>query len=514
MRILSLLTPAFLALSALIVAWDIFLAGQIAQLRKAPRSFRTLTALAGLLVAPGLVIELASGSLITGRTIVLVTWLWPVVLVLFAAQAVYATARGLVAPLIGLPIAVYDVLVAGAGLVRFAGSLGADVSPSLLALTAAQASTLGLVTGAAALASPLAVQIPILAPAYPARLRWSGGIRAAIAFVAGVSAALTLVEIPPSVRAVASYARFGTQLLQEHPTGDFSVGLKVFPDLDGPPPSIALRSDLQLADTAGVDALMVVVDPGGARAAALDSVARSLDQVRRDSTLLIVALGYDADAGLRVQRSRSAYFASRLADVRRIAQRLHPDYLLPADEPYGRGARLLGALPPEVWIDYFNRAAVATHRVDRRIKVGVAAASYGGRDSALYAWAASPASPVDVVGFTIFPSVRGGFALESRTRAADRWMRATPGPLKEHWVFAAGGYPAAHGEKSQERAIWGALAWATSRPAIKGLVVSDAGDYDAVTGLRAPGGRVRRAGWAVLRATRGLREAAAATATQ
>ena len=75
MRILSLLTPAFLALSALIVVWDVFLAGQIAQLRKAPRTFRTLAALVGLLVAPGLVVELASGSLITGRTISFVTWL-------------------------------------------------------------------------------------------------------------------------------------------------------------------------------------------------------------------------------------------------------------------------------------------------------------------------------------------------------------------------------------------------------------------------------------------------------
>jgi hypothetical protein len=404
------------------------------------------------------------------------------------------------------------VLVAGAGLVRYAGSLGVDVPPSLLALTAAQASALGLATGAAALASPFALQIPILAPAYPARWRWSGGLRATLAFIAGVSAALVMVEVPPSVRGVASYARYSTQLIQEHPAGDFSVGLKIFPDLDGPPPSIALRSDLQLADTTGVDAVLVVVDPGGARAAALDSVARSLDQIRRDSTILIVALGYDGDAGLRMQRSRAQYFASRLADVRRVAQRLRPDYLLPADEPYGRGARLLGALPPEIWIDYFTRAAVAAHRVDRRIRVGVAASSYGGRDSALYVWAASPASPIDVVGFTIFPSFRGGFALESRTRAADRWMRATRGPLKEHWVFAAGGYPAAHGEQSQERAIWGALAWATSRPAIHGLVVSDAGDYDAITGLRAPGGRVRPAGWAVLRATRGLKEAAAATA--
>ena len=512
MRILSLLTPVFLALSALIVVWDILLAGQIAQLRKAPRSFRTLTALVGLLIAPGLVVELASGSLITGRTIVLVTWLWPMVLVLFAAQAVYAVARRLVAPLIGLPIALYDLLAAGAGLVRYAGSLGADVPPPLLALTAAQASALGLVTGAAALASPFALQIPILAPAYPARWRWSGGVRATLAFVAGVSAALVLVEIPPSMRGVASYSRYSSQLIQEHPAGDFAVGLKIFPDLDGPPPSIALRSDLQLVDTTGVDAVLVVVDPGGARAAALDSVAHSLDQLRRDSTLLIVALGYGGDDGIRMQRSRAQYFASRLADVRRIAQRLRPDYLLPADEPYGRGARLLGALPPEIWIDYYTRAAVAAHRVDRRIRVGVAASSYGGRDSALYVWAASPDSPIDVLGFTIFPSFRGGFALESRTRAADRWMRATRTPLKEHWVFAAGGYPAAHGERSQELAIWGALAWATSRPAIRGLVVSDAGDYDAITGLRAPGGRVRPAGWAVLRATRGLQEAAAATA--
>jgi hypothetical protein len=320
-----------------------------------------------------------------------------------------------------------------------------------------------------------------------------------------------LVEIPPSVRAVASSARYGSQLLQEHPAGDFAVGLQIFPDLDGAPPSIALRSDIQLADTTGVDAIMVVLDPGGARAAALDSLARSLDQMRRDSTLLFVALGYGAEDALRIQRSRPAYFASRLADVRRVAQRLRPDYIFPADEPYGRGARILGALPPEQWIDYFTRAAAAAHRVDRRIRVGVAAASYGGRDSALYAWAATAGSPVDVVGFTVFPSFRGGFALESRTRAADRWMRNLRPPRKEHWVFA-GGYPAVHGERAQQHAIWGALAWATSRPDVRGIIVADAGDYDAITGLRAPGGRVRPAGWAVLRATRGLRESAAAAA--
>jgi hypothetical protein len=60
---------------------------------------------------------------------------------------------------------------------------------------------------------------------------------------------------------------------------------------------------------------------------------------------------------------------------------------------------------------------------------------------------------------------------------------------------------------SQERAIWAALAWATSRPAIKGLIVNEAGDYGTITGLRAPDGHLRRATYAVMAALRGLREA-------
>ncbi|MFL5575951.1 MAG: hypothetical protein ACJ79S_08295 [Gemmatimonadaceae bacterium] len=508
MRYHAFLAPAFIALSALILVWDVFLAGQIAQLRKAPRPFRALAALAGLVVAPALVLEVASGSLLTARSVAYLTWLWPLALLLFTAQAAYATVRGLVAPIIGIPVVVYDALVAGAGLVRYAGALGLPEPASLLSLTAAQASTLGLVTGAAALTSPLAMQIPVLAPAYPARWRASKFLRAAIALVAAISAALTLVEIPPSVRAVGSYARYADERLQEHPTGDFAVGLRLFSNLDDLPTPGAMRGDLQLADTLDVGAVMLVLEPEGTRAATLDSLARSLDQLRRDSTLLIVALGYDADDGERYRRSPDAFVASRLADVRRVAQRLRPDYLLPADEPYGAGARAIGVLPPRTWESFLDKAAAAAHRVDRRIRVGVAAASYGAADSALYAWAAAPGSPVDVVGFTLFPSFRGGFALESRTRAADRWMRALPAPRKEQWVFAAGGYPAAHGERSQERAIWGALAWATSRPDVRGLVVTSAGDYESITGIRTPSGRYRVATRAVVRASRGLRESA------
>ena len=67
------------------------------------------------------------------------------------------------------------------------------------------------------------------------------------------------------------------------------------------------------------------------------------------------------------------------------------------------------------------------------------------------------------------------------------------GSTKTHWVFGAGSFPVTHGEPSQARALWGTLAWATSHAQVKGLIVESAGDYDAVTGLRAPGGRIRPA---------------------
>ena len=63
-----------------------------------------------------------------------------------------------------------------------------------------------------------------------------------------------------------------------------------------------------------------------------------------------------------------------------------------------------------------------------------------------------------------------------------------------------------HGELSQERALWGALAWATSRSVIKGFVVVQSSDYESPFGLRAPGGRVRRAARSVGRAIRALTE--------
>jgi len=130
--------------------------------------------------------------------------------------------------------------------------------------------------------------------------------------------------------------------------------------------------------------------------------------------------------------------------------------------------------------------------------------SYGTRDSTLYAWAARPGSDINAVGFSLFPGFDGYRSLDTHMRVAQRWMRQFPKP-KDHWVFAAGGYPLLHGEENQRIAIMGILAWATAEAPIKGLIVYEGGDYNTVRGLRAPGGRLRPVTARVIIAEKGLR---------
>lgn len=498
-----------IAVAALLVLlWDIFLAGHIAQLRTVPRSFAALAALAGLLVVPALVVTVSSESILTGRAVYPLAWLWPFTVCLFTLQAAYALARRLVSPIIAVPILAYDLILLAAATARYSMSLGDTPPDVLVAVAAAQSTAMGRVLGGSwVLASPFAVQVPMLAPAYPPRWQLSRPVRGALAIAAGFWSLLTVAEYVPALRAVASYDRYTTERLQERPTGDFAIGIKVFPELGGPPPALAVRGDLALVDSVAPDAVLVVLEPGGARLAALDSLAGAVESFRqRDSTLLIVVLGYDRAAGERFRRSPDEYTRQRLADVDRVARRLRPDYLLPADEPYGTGARALGVLPEPYWRDFLTRAADLAHAAFPSIRVAVSAAAYHAADSTLFAWALAPRSPLNAAGFAFYPSFRGAMSLETRLTAAERWMRVRPASRKPVWVFAAGGYPLAHGERSQERAVWRTLTWATSRPDVRGVVISEAGDYGEVLGMRTPSGRVRSVAALVQRAVTGLRE--------
>jgi len=504
-----LLPALYVAAAVIMTMWDVLVAGRVSQLRRAPRTFAAITAFGGLLIVPALLIAYASASILYGRAIQPVAWVWPVTTVLFALQATYALSRRLVTPLFGVPIFVHNLIIAIVAVSRYAIAHGFTPPDFGLALSAAQTSALGFFFGAPALWGPEYLMVPLMSPSLPARWRLSRLVRGGIALSAAALAGLVLIEIPNAFQTTKSYLRYAREQLQEHPEGDFDIGLKIFPDLRGPPPPLALERDVPLADSLDADAVSITIDPEGARLASLDSIARTVDDRRADSTLIIIALGYPRDAGRQFRASPAEYTRKRIADVDRISRRLRPDILIPAADPYGEGARAIGTQPPEYWIDYITKAAQIAHYVNRRIRIGVSASSYGSRDSTLYFWAAGRASPVDVLGFSMMPGFDGATSLDTHMRVAQRWMRSFPTRPKPHWVFSAGGYPLAHGEESQELALWGVLSWATTQSPIKGLVVTEAGDYDVLRGLRTAGGRYRSSVGAIMRAKKGLKETVA-----
>lgn len=500
-------------LVALILVWNVVLAGRIAQVRTLPRGFVALSALAGFLVVPALVIHLATTSSITGRAITSVDWLWPLTVVLFALQALYAAARRLVNPFLGFFIAAYDVVIAADAVLRFVAARGTPLPGLALVFLAAATSTFAFVTQSPLiLGSPFFFFTPMIAPAFPAIRRWAATLRFGLALVAGAWVVLFLSRLTEADKAVNSYGIHdpSVERLQERPHGDFEVGLKIFEDVSGPPATLAVRSDLALADTMGVDLVNVVIVPEQMDRAALDSLGRVLDTVRLDSTQVMITMGYASR--LVPLPGRTFNDAARIRTIDAVVRRLRPDILVPVQDPLDAGTRAAGAHPVEYWENIITQASAIAKRVRPRTRIGVSASVYDRRDSTLYAWAAAPGSPVDIPGFSLAPSPSGVRTLDAARGAADRWMQASRS-TKEHYVFSAGGYPEAHGEASQVRAIWAALAWATSRPVIKGLIVNEAGDYGVIRGLRAADGHLRRAAFAVMNAMRGLRESAAPDST-
>src|ERR1700722_143027 len=498
----ALFAPAYYVMSALVLAWDTFMAGQIAQLRSAPRTFAFMSALAALLLAPALLVDAAAGSSLAGHTFDQLAWIWPAVTILFAAQALYATGRRMITPFIGLPIVLYDLLLVIVTVTRYLLSLGLSPAPWALVVEAAHVNVLGYITGAAALGARFFLQLPLLSPAFPARWRASIAVRGLLAILALVWCTATVLETPAADTAIASYAALGAEPLQERPAGDFTVGLRVLPIVDGAPPATALRNDLALVDTTGAEAVSVVISVAS-RNVGLDSLARALEPLRRDTTVLIVTLATPADAAVAYRTSLAAYTAGRLAGVSRFARQRHPDFLLPTAD--------MRALPVAYWERYLTDAATAAHRVDPRIRIALSVSAFDARDSALFVWAAQPSSPVDALGFTLAPDFTGGAGHYAPLRGAPPTTGVAPStaPAKEHWVFMTRGYPEVHGEANQERAVWATLAWATGHAAVKGLVVADAADYEDRTGLRSAAGRLRPVVGAVSRATHNLRDAEA-----
>lgn len=508
-------TLAFVGAMGLALAWNVVYAGRISRLRRAPRPLAALSAACGLLVAPAVVVRLASASVLGGRAIAVVAWLWPLVTLLFVAQAAYATLRRLVTPFVGVPLLAYDLLLLGLAWTAWLLRVRGDAPLPLLALSAAQASVLGTLLGRAALWTPFVALVPLMVPAYPARWRMTRATRAILSLGAAGLTAIIVLALPSGFGTVRSYQAYAADRLSERPDADFALGVKLLPTLGSFPSAAAVRDALPLADTLDIDAVALTLRPGALTLAALDSTAKLVEPMRRDSALLIVTLGFDADDRRALRTDRATFLARRLAAVERLARALRPDILLPAEAPYGADRDVLGVQPVAFWEDYLGAAAARAHSVNRRIRVAVAAARFDAADSTLYAWAASRESPLDAVGFVVAPSFTGGAGVDARLRAADRWLAAAAGApdrpprAKPHWLFDVRGFPMAHGDVSQERTVWHTLSWATGHREFAGAVIAEPDDYLSTSGLRAANGRFRPAVAAMSRAARGLREAAA-----
>src|SRR5688500_2174187 len=125
--------------------WDVVVAGRVSQLRRVPRTFAGLTAFGGLLILPAMLIAYASASLLYGRAIQPVAWVWPVTTVLFAIQATYALSRRLVTPLFGVPIFVYNIIIAIVDVSSFVVAHAVNPHDIRMDLSVDYASSLGFI---------------------------------------------------------------------------------------------------------------------------------------------------------------------------------------------------------------------------------------------------------------------------------------------------------------------------------------------------------------------------------
>lgn len=490
-------------IAAAVLAWDVALAGWISARREAPRLFTQLTAFCGLLVVPAVVIGVAAGTEAGARTISGITWILPVVAVVFALQVLFALAARLVSLVVGVPLLLYDLLLATIAIGDYLAVQSGAAPEALQAAVAARDTIVGFTVGRAALVSPLTTLVPIVAPAFPARWRLSGVARAVLVLAATSLTTLLVIEWPRGVAAIRSYRTASLEPMQARPAGDFLLGVRFLPVLDGAPPARAIRANLPLLEDFAPEVLLMLLGEEGTRPAALDSLARVLEPLRSDSLRLAV--------GLRLGNGAEATeLPPRLAALDRVLRTLKPDVVFPAlGDPL---PAWFAAPPPSAawWRALLEQSARTVSTVRPRTMLGWSAARLDATDSSVYRWAMRPGTPVELVGAIVYPSFTGLPAVDARLRALDRWHSSAMtagGAARPHWLVNVGGLPHAHGDAAQTAAIRRALAWGSRRAWVSAAIIGEPADYAGRIGLRASNGRRRGAIEAIGLASRRMREA-------
>lgn len=498
------LAPLTLVIALLVLTWDILLAGWMAARREAPRAFTQLTSICGLLVAPAIVVAVAAGTEAGARTISGIAWLLPLICAAFVLQVLYALLVGLVSPVVALPILLYDIVVASVATGDYLVGARGSAPLALQAAVAARDVVVGMTVGRASLVSPLALLVPMIAPAYPARWRLSAVARATLVLSATAVTTLLVIEWPRGVAAVRSYERARSVPMQARPAGDFALGMRWLPVLDGPPLARVVKADRALSETFEPDVVLLILDEEGARAAALDSLARVLQPLRADSTRIAVALHHGRSPAPADDRTR-------LVVLERVLERLKPDVLFPAiGDPI---PSVLVSTSPSIswWRVVLRNTQIVRDRVRPATRIGVALSRMDARDSAIYAMAAADES-IGVIGFVTFPSFSGLPGVDARLRALDRWHAQREAVIADrpraitHWLLNVGGLPHAHGDASQLAAMRHALAWGSRRDWVTAAILGEPADYDGWLGVRAANGRIRSAWPAISAAARAMRD--------
>lgn len=486
------LAPLTLFFALAILAWDVVIAGWMAARREAPRVFTQLTSICGMMVAPALVIAIAAGSETGARTVAGIAWLLPLVCATFVLQVVYAMFARLVSPLVAMPILLLNLIVTAVAIGDYWVSRTGSAPLVLQSVVAARDVVMGMTLGRAALVSPFAVLVPMIAPAYPAKWRLSALARILMVLTATAVSTLMCIEWPRGVASIRSYVRAVPEFSVPRLSGDFALGMRLFPVLTGAPDARMVKADMAQAAAFAPDIVLVVLDLEGTRAAALDSLAIVLAPLRKDSVRIAVAYQH----GRTLTRPDDGVYAQA---VGRVLQRLKPAVFFPAaNDPVP--SVLATQLPGARWWQQIIHITDSI-RQDMRpaTKLGVMLSRLDARDSAVYAWATTAAPAVDVIGAVVYPSYSGIPGVDARLRAFERWhSRATDSApanrmAPAHWLANVGGLPHAHGDDAQLSAIRHAVAWASRQPWIHAAIIGEPADYRGRIGLRAANGRIRAA---------------------
>lgn len=495
--------PAALGIGAIALCiWNFSVGRRLSTLSAASRAFRMLSGLGAFLLLPALLIGLLAPTSPGIRVLGPLAWLWPLVTLIVLIQAVWAVVISRGSRLTAAAIAAFNLLVAWVAVTRWVESLGGTLPAWALAPGYAVSSLAAFGMGTAAFSWGAGLLMPALAPATPPRSRMTRAFRALLATGCAGVIAFSGLALPKAARSLLAAGTLAMVTPDSGARGELSVGLRVFGALGGLPSGVTARRDMALADSLGLTALHVELDPSAATAAVLDSIARSIEP-RRDSLTLVVTLTLGARAAPGTGDAERA----RLALIDRIVRRLHPDVLLPAERvTYGAGAPSVDG-----WRAYYEHAAIAARRVDRDITVALATDASAPADSALADWVMTGGSRVDAVAIAVRDNGADPLRFVNALHATARWV-ALARVRPDVWVVGVPSAPLVTGEYVQAQLVRHALAWGAARAWVRGVIAGDASDVLAATAVRTAAGRPRLALGEVATALRAQREAPHAVA--